>query len=531
MKKFTLVIIMIISFAGFSMAQTIENFESLKMNLMSAGDNGSLTVVANPDMTGANTSYTVAKFVRGKGDPWGGFYATLPTSIDVAHNKYVHVKVWKPRITPVKFKLEAPNTGDIASINAQSKVNAWEELVFDVSSATGTDYVKIVFMPDFEDPLTLGATDYITMYFDDLYINNDPAVGSAPVQVMENFEYIPLNIMTSGATDLSNFSIIPNPDKSGVNLSDYVIKFHRAKNGVPWGGFYSGTPIDVTTNKFMHVKVWKPRISPIVFKIEGGAAGTVEHPSTVPQTVTGAWVDYVFDFSEKTGTYPTITFMPDFEAVLTLTEDIDIYFDDIILNNDPKPQTPPEQIFAVDMKPAGAVAGDRVFLSGAIGGIHGTWAEPGTNLNNEMLDPDGDGIYKITMSLPNGLIAFKFFKGTGWGTGDTAPGGDRNYTINGNVYLIFTWGVDGFVLSAPSTLLSGTIQMFPNPVKNELRISTTAEIHSVFITTMVGQVVANYNFDATGNQTLNTSALSSGMYFVTFVGKDGKKQTQKLIKN
>ncbi len=528
MKKFTLVFILIISFVGFSMAQTIETFESLKMNLMAAGDNGSLTVVANPDPTGANTSYTVAKFVRGKGDPWGGFYATLPTSIDVAHNKYVHVKVWKPRITPVKFKLESPNTADIASINPQSKVNAWEELVFDVSSATGPDYVKVVFMPDFEDPVTL--TDYITMYFDDLYINNDPAVGSAPVQIMENFEYIPLNIMTSGATDLSGFSLVANPDKSGVNLSDYVIKFHRAKNGVPWGGFYSGTQIDVTTNKYMHVKVWKPRISPIVFKIEGGAAGTVEHPSTVAQTVTGAWVDCVFNFSEKTGTYPTIVFMPDFENPLTLSDDIDIYFDDFILNNDPNPITPPEQVFDVDMKPAGVVVGDRVFLSGAIGGLHGTWNEPGTNLNNEMLDPDGDGVYRIYMHLADGLIAFKFFKGTGWGLGDPAPGGDRTYTVSGNIHLIYTWGVQG-ISSVPTTLLSGTIQMYPNPVKDELRISTTAEIHSVFITTMVGQVVANYNFDATGNQTINTSALSSGMYFVTFVGKDGKKQTQKLIKN
>jgi hypothetical protein len=47
----------------------------------------------------------------------------------------------------------------------------------------------------------------------------------------------------------------------------------------------------------------------------------------------------------------------------------------------------------------------------------------------------------------------------------------------------------------------------------------------------VGQVVASYNYNTRTNQTINTSALSSGMYFVTFVGADGKKQTQKLIKN
>ncbi len=527
MKRSTIVFLLMFVFGGFTMAQTIETFESLKMNLMSAGDNGSLMVVPNPDPTGINTSSNVVKFVRGKGDPWGGFYATLPTPIDLDANKFVHVKVWKPRISPVKFKLENPNF-EVASINPQTVVNGWEELVFEFPTAVG-EYTKIVFMPDFEDPLTL--TDYITIYFDDIVINNDPAVGSAAVQIMENYENIPLNIMLGGAEDLSGFTLVPNPDKSGVNLSDYVIKYHRDKDGVAWGGFYSATPIDVTTNKYMHVKVWKPRVSPVVFKIEGGAAGTVEKPATPAQSVTGAWVDCVFDFSDKTGTYPTIVFMPDFELPLTLTEDIDLYFDDIILNNDPNPMTPPEQIIAIDMNPAGIIAGDRVFLSGAIGGIHGTWIEPGKNLDNEMFDPDGDGIYKITLHLADGLIAFKFFKNIGWGSGDPAPGGDRTYNVNGSVYLIFTWGVQGYVVSAPQYLLAENIVMYPNPVDNELYINSTADISRVVITSTLGNVVADYTFGNTSNQTISTSALSSGMYFVTFMDRNGKKQTQKLIKN
>ena len=95
----------------------------------------------------------------------------------------------------------------------------------------------------------------------------------------------------------------------------------------------------MTTNKYMHVKVWKPRISPLHFKIEGGAAGNLEIPSMAPQNDINVWEDMVFDFTSKTGAYPTISFMPDFEDPLTLTEDITIYFDDIILNNDPNPIT------------------------------------------------------------------------------------------------------------------------------------------------------------------------------------------------
>lgn len=528
MKKFTLVLMMMFTFIGLTMAQTIENFESLKMNLMEAGPNGSLTVVPNPYPTGINTSTNVVKFVRGPGQPWGGFYATLATPVDVTVNKFVHVKVWKPRISPVRFKFENPNF-EVPSINPQTVINTWEELVFEFPDATG-EYTKIVFMPDFEDPVTL--TDYITIYFDDLTINNDPNPGSAPAQVMEDYEHIPLNMMNSGIEDLSNFSIVPNPDKSGVDLSDYVIKFHRAKNGIPWEGFYSGTQVDFTTNKYMHVKAWKPRISPLKFKIESGAAGTLEVSSTNAQTTNGVWTDYVFDFSAKTGTYPTIVFMPDFADPVNLDEDIDIYFDDIILNNDPNPMNPPEQIIGVNMRGSGLIPGQQVFLSGAIGGIHGTWEQPGTNLHNEMFDPDGDSIYTVYMHLADGLIAFKFFMGASWNSGDPAPGGDRTYNVVGNVYLIYTWGVQGVVLGVPEISLGGEITMYPNPVGNELNIKSTAEVRSVIITSTLGEVVSNSTLSKSGNQTINTSFLSSGMYFVTFVGKDGKwLKTQKLIKN
>ncbi len=338
MKKFTLLLMTLFTFGGFTIAQTIEDFESLKMNLMTgdvAVDLSSMTVINNPDMSGMNLTGTAVNFLRDKdGVPWEGFYATLATPVDLTVNKYVHVKVWKTRISPVKFKFQGTTSLEIFSMNPQTTVNAWEELVFDFTTLTG-EYTQISFMPDFEDPLAL--TEDITLYFDEIYINNDPTVGSAPVQVMENYEHIPLNYMLGGAEDLSSMMTLPNPDPTGVNMSDYVIKFNRDKDGVPWGGFWSALPtaIDVTTNKFVHVKVWKPRISPIKFKIEGGAAGTIEMFSKYPQTKINEWEDIVFDFSDKTGTYPVIAFMPDFEDPLTLTEDITIYYDDIILNNDP----------------------------------------------------------------------------------------------------------------------------------------------------------------------------------------------------
>jgi len=530
MRKFTLLIAMLFIFAGASMAQVVENFESIKMNVFAAGANGEVVVMANPDPTGINPSNTVAKMVRGAdGESYAGWYGTLATPIDFNTTKYVHVKVWKPRISPVKFKIEEGETGnlEVASINPQTVVNGWEELVFDFSAATGP-YVKIVFFPDFEEPLTL--TEDITVYFDDFYVNNDPTPGSDPVQVLENYEYIPLNIMTGGAEDLSKFTLVPNPDKSGVNLSDYVIKFDRDMDGVPWGGFFSATEVDVTENKFMHVKAWKPRVSPVKFKIEAGAAGTLEVASTNEQTETNVWVDYVFDFSEKTGTYPTIVFMPDFADPVGLTEDIVIYFDDIILNNDPNPMTPPSLTVNVDMNGTGDMTGVPVYISGALGGIYGTWDQPGTNPNNEMLDTDGDGIYTVTLMLPDGLYAFKFFKGASWDNGDPAPGGDRTLQYSGTMNVTYKWGVDG-LLSVPQNPLAEQIKMYPNPVSNELVINSSAKVKEVTITSMLGQLVGTYSLNSNGRTSINTSALGNGMYFVTFVGENGHRFVQKLVKN
>lgn len=340
MKKFVLISFMLTAMAGLTFGQVIEDFECIHMNLMAGGaeDNSVITIVPNPDPSGINTSNWVAKFVRDKdGVPWGGFWSALPVPVDVTDNKYVHVKVWKPRISPIRFKLEggAAGTLEVASMSPQTLTGEWEDMVFDFSSVTGT-YPVIAFMPDFEDPLTL--TEDIVIYFDDIIVNNDPNPNTAAVYIIEDYEFIPLNAMLGNPElDLSTMTVVGNPDPSGINESNYVVEYYRDKDGVPWGGFWSPTEVDVTTYKYMHVKVWKPRISPIKFKIEGGAAGTLEVFSMLPQSTTEEWEDMVFDFSTKTGTYPVIVFMPDFEDPLTLTEDIVMYFDDIILNNDPSP--------------------------------------------------------------------------------------------------------------------------------------------------------------------------------------------------
>ena len=531
---------MLLAYAGFTMAQNtvIENYEPIKMSTFDVGANGSLLVVPNPDPTGANTSAYVCKMVIGiQGrQPHAGWYSTIAPKIDVTANRYLHIKVWKPRISPTCFKVEKSgnDSGDTFPMAEYSDVGKWQEIVFDWTTSPNTpkpagEYEKIVLIPDFEKPY-LGTED-VTLYFDDMYVNNDPAVGSAPVQVIENFEFIPMTRLSDdNANDATKFGVIANPDRTpfGANVSHYVLDFTRDKDAVEWTGFWAPVPnVDVTTNKYVHVKLWKPRLSVVKFKIQDGAAGTLEIASMNAQTKINAWEDFVFDFSGKTGTYPIIALLVDVSNV-ALTEDSHIYVDDIIVNSDPNPKTKTEQIIQVDMNGAGLVAGDKVYIAGALGDIYGTWNEPGTNPNNQMTDPDGDGIYTLSLSLPDGLTAFKFFV-NGWGKGDPFTGGDRTYNIDGNVNIIYTWGVGGVETSVRENKLAGKIQMYPNPVRNELTVNSTSDIRKVIITNTLGKVVGNVAYSS--NKTINTSNLSKGMYFVTFIGADGTKATQKLIKD
>jgi hypothetical protein len=70
MKKFTFVLMLMLAYAGFTVAQTIENFESIKMNMLlndPVTDLSSITVVPNPDTVGNLTAIKTGRFGAASG--------------------------------------------------------------------------------------------------------------------------------------------------------------------------------------------------------------------------------------------------------------------------------------------------------------------------------------------------------------------------------------------------------------------------------------------------------------------------------
>ena len=321
-----------------SAQQVIEDFELITVNQLSNDPypNDSLIIVDNPAPNGINSSTRVLKFRRSKdGAVWAGFWSTLAEEYDMTNMKYVSVNVMKPRLTTVKFKVEGgtttPSYFELPSLTEPTKMDEWERLVFNFPDATG-NYKTIAMLLDFVDPV--GLTEDITIYVDNIVLRSEPEGGDSIV--LEDFQVIPLNQLSNGTLPNDSLVIVPNPLKDDVNGSSKVLKFRRSKDGDVWAGFWSALPepADLTTNKYMLAKVFKPRISPIKFKIEGGTTTPAffELPSVDEQTVVDAWEQMVFNFPDATGTYPTIAMLLDMADPVGLDEDIVIYVDDIILS-------------------------------------------------------------------------------------------------------------------------------------------------------------------------------------------------------
>ncbi|MGC8864422.1 MAG: T9SS type A sorting domain-containing protein [Bacteroidales bacterium] len=164
----------------------------------------------------------------------------------------------------------------------------------------------------------------------------DGTWGILTPHVMGCGEYDDINVHAIEET----FMVVDNPAPDAMNSSAKVLKFKRwgtAVSASPWGGFWANLMpyADVQVNKYVHVKLWKPEVSPVKFKLENGPSGTLEIASVNAQQLTGQWEEFVFDYSEKFSQFKIAVLLPDFPDSFTRVDPIDIYIDDIVINSNP----------------------------------------------------------------------------------------------------------------------------------------------------------------------------------------------------
>lgn len=118
------------------------------------------------------------------------------------------------------------------------------------------------------------------------------------------------NIFSEGAG--GSFSIVDNPNPSGINTSSKCAKMVIGANGDPWAGVWCSDFPDMlitADNCMVKILVYKDVISRFNLKLE---PPNVDH--FVSNTVINQWEELTFDYSSDIGvTSATLTLIPDME--------------------------------------------------------------------------------------------------------------------------------------------------------------------------------------------------------------------------
>ncbi|MBI1343124.1 MAG: hypothetical protein GC171_09335 [Terrimonas sp.] len=150
------------------------DFESSTLNYTFTNfDGGDVTVIANPQSGGINTSAMVGKMVKNAGQPWGGSWIALASPINFSGSTTMRMKVFSPRVgAKVLLKVENLNNGAISFEKEvlTTVANAWEDLTFDYSAInTANSYQKVVLI--FDNGTMGDGTANFTFLFDDIRLN------------------------------------------------------------------------------------------------------------------------------------------------------------------------------------------------------------------------------------------------------------------------------------------------------------------------------------------------------------------------
>lgn len=377
------------------------------------------SVIANPNATGINTSSMVTQYVKpAVSETWAGCFSNPnpETLVDLIGNNMVAINVHMDHIGSVSLKLEGSiDGGDNWVVTVpNTKVNEWETLVFDptlpsieapFTTAIGHTYARVVLFFDFG---TAGTGVDVTSYFDDIVAL---PIGEVVTTVLDfeapetstGFQYF------GSPQDGSLNNIVANPNPTGINTSANVSDYVKPAVAEVWAGAFSNpaptTPIDLGTGGQICVKVHMDHIGNLALKLEGSTSGNPNWITTVANTKVGEWEEICFDssvpsveapFEAASGTYTTIVLFFDFGTPGTGT-DVTSYFDDIVTKGSGAPQ--PRTInFKVDMNQYSDNF-DQVYLSGEFNNWSGD--------ANPLADPEFDGIWEGSITVPNGAYEYK----------------------------------------------------------------------------------------------------------------------------
>ena len=132
--------------SGDNIVSAIENFDGA-LPTLNGFDGANAQVIANPNMSGENTTSNVVEFIKTLGSNGNaGVFWDRSSAIDLSVNNKLSLKTWSPE-TGVVVRLKLENSADGSEfylVDASTSVsNAWETLTYDFSGAPAYTYDRL----------------------------------------------------------------------------------------------------------------------------------------------------------------------------------------------------------------------------------------------------------------------------------------------------------------------------------------------------------------------------------------------------
>jgi len=261
---------------------------------------GVVTVIANPNPGGINTSTKVGKMVKNAGEVYGGSTTKLGAPINFSANKIFRMKVYSPRVG-AKVLLKVENATD-NTINFEKEVlttvaNAWEDLVFDYSAIDASkSYQTLVLIFDLGTAGN-GSANF-TYLFDDIRLTN--TIPSIFLSLPVTFDVAGVNY---AVVDFGNNATVDAVDPT--NAANKVKKTTKPAGAETWAGttmgkgFAAKLPFVAGTTQ-MSVNVYSPAAGlKVKLKVEDKTNDKRSVETDVMTTKANAWETLVFDFANN----------------------------------------------------------------------------------------------------------------------------------------------------------------------------------------------------------------------------------------
>ncbi|MDA0737150.1 MAG: hypothetical protein O2911_08535 [Bacteroidetes bacterium] len=299
-----------------SYAEKSGEFESDNPNEGPALMGGMYWGVANPDMTGTNSSSRCGKYMRNVVETYDYFVAIPAGGFDNLNDftdgsNFFTLDVWSPEEN-TSFILSFENR-EIALIDPDSTdgVHSRFEATSTIANAWHTITFSFLDFPDLN--ITVDQIDQMVLlvnsgqlgsdvqiYFDNLYGPDFGCMDTDPNEVIDDFECQRNHkySFTHGALDF-----VTNPDQSGINNSDKCGLYTSGGSGDENGNVINllsfDPPLDMTNHNAISIKVKSSFSKNVQLTLEDGVNSYTQEVMTSGNNI---WSELIFDFSDINST-------------------------------------------------------------------------------------------------------------------------------------------------------------------------------------------------------------------------------------